>query len=502
MFNAAIRVAIIATDRRGIITHFSSGAERMLGYSAGETVGKETPMLFHDAVEVRERSFDLSRGNDKPVQGFDVFIEPLKEKESDTREWTYIRKDGGRVSVELAVTAVRDEAGTVNGYLGTAVDITDRKQAEERLSQEKNFTDRLLDSLPGIFYMYDDGLRLKRWNKAHETDLGYSSADLLNKYMGEWHKSPESREKAVDAVRKMLKYGGKPDFMVSTLLHKDGREIPYLLSSVRLETQSGPVMMGVGVDITERVRAELDLKSLNARLEQIVAERTADLEHANRELEAFVYSVSHDLRSPLRAVRGFMDIILEDYGNGMSPDEKNLVDKVRAASLHMGDMIEDLLKLSRVIKAELNLTQVDLTEICEKTALEVQSSEAGRSITWDIMSGMSVTADRNLISIAMTNLISNAFKFTRNKAPAVISIHEEIHDNKYRITVKDNGAGFDMAYADRLFGVFQRLHKETEFPGTGVGLSIVRRIAERHGGSVEAVGVPDRGAEFTLVLPV
>lgn len=237
-------------------------------------------------------------------------------------------------------------------------------------------------------------------------------------------------------------------------------------------------------------------------LERRVAERTAELEVAVRQLEAFSSSVSHDLRAPLRAIGSFSDILAEDFGAALGTEGMSHLERVRAGVRRMGELIEGMLTLARVVKSELTRVRVDLTEVAEEAAREVREGHDSRAAEFVIHRGLVALGDRALLRAVMVNLIGNAWKFTARQDRARIEVGQRGREGSHTVFfVRDNGAGFDMQYAEKLFAVFQRLHSDAEFPGTGVGLATVQRIVERHGGRIWAEGRPGQGATFFFTLP-
>jgi light-regulated signal transduction histidine kinase (bacteriophytochrome) len=245
-----------------------------------------------------------------------------------------------------------------------------------------------------------------------------------------------------------------------------------------------------------------EVRRLNGSLEQRVTERTAQLKAANEDLDSFSYSVSHDLRAPLRHVVGFVELLREDAGESLSPESLRLLATISKAAMRMDALIHDLLAFSRLGRAPLQKTDVDLDELVRETALDFEAETKGRTITWQIDPLPRVRADRALLRLVLVNLISNAVKFTGGRAEARIEIGlAPGASGEAVIFVRDNGAGFDPAHAGQLFGVFQRLHSQAAFEGTGIGLANVQRIIHRHGGRVWAQGVPDGGATFYFSIP-
>jgi signal transduction histidine kinase len=258
---------------------------------------------------------------------------------------------------------------------------------------------------------------------------------------------------------------------------------------------------GVGIGLIWRNQSAEFYRELNEKLEQRIQERTAQLEAANKELEAFSYSVSHDLRAPLRAINGFSEALLEDYYEKLDNEGKDYLRRVSAASQQMAQLIDDLLNLSRVTRYEMRTEKVNLSELAKKIAGELQATEPGRQAELIITDGLVVNGDMHLLRIMLRNLLENAFKFTGKQNYTKIEFGVIQLDSERAFFVRDNGAGFDMAYGDKLYGAFHRLHTQGEFQGTGIGLAIVKRIVQRHGGHVWAEGKVGKGATFYFTLP-
>jgi PAS domain S-box-containing protein len=283
-------------------------------------------------------------------------------------------------------------------------------------------------------------------------------------------------------------------------LRRDGSRVGVLIADAILPGPDRQIL-GIVLDITERKRAEAEIRRLNTGLEERVAQRTAELESANRELESFAYAVSHDLRAPLRALSGFSRALMEDYGKRLDGEAWGFLEQIDLASQHMGELIDGILTLSRSTRGELRRDPVDLGALARRLLAEHAAAEPERQVHCEVERALWACGDPSMLEVVMVNLIDNAWKYTAKTAAATIRVDAEERAGERWFRVTDNGAGFDMAYAERLFKPFQRLHRQDEFPGIGIGLATVQRIIHRHGGLITAVGAPGRGATVRFTLP-
>ena len=435
----------------------------------------------------------------------------------------FLAKDGASKVFLWNVTPDRENAI----FYAVGHDITDRKRVEEELITALGRFQRIIDSnIIGIINSKTDGTILES-NDYYLAMLGYTQADLAAGGLNWAEMTPAEFLPLDQAALKELAEKGASTPFEKQYVRRDGTRLWVLLATTMLPGPTGEIAAFVldisaqksleaslasqrdelratnallGEELLERQRAEEEIKRLNDELEQRVRERTTQLVAANRELEAFAYSVSHDLRSPLRGIDGWSLALLEDYRDRLDEEGREYLERVRSEAKRMGRLIDDLLTLSRVTRAEMHKRPVDLTAMAQVIITRLRAVQPDRSVEAVIQPGLSASGDEALLEVALTNLIENAWKFTGKQAQARVEVGQVDQAGRHAFFVRDNGAGFDMKYAQKLFGAFQRLHKASEFPGTGVGLATVQRIIHRHGGQVWAEAEVEQGAAFFFTL--
>ncbi len=486
--------AIFAKTLDNIITSWNKGAERIYGYKPKEIIGLPVSILIPpDLADEAQQIIEKIR-NDERVEHF---------------ETVRVRKDGESIYVSLTISPIKDAAGRIVGASSVARDITARQRMEDALRQGEERLQIVTENMSEALVISDLDGQLIHWNRAGMEMHGF-------KDLGEWllripdfekfyelstldgavlspEQWPLARVIRGENVRNFEVRAGRLDLEWERVFSYSG--------TIVHESNGRPLAFVTITDITERKRAEEAVRRLNEELEQRVNERTAQLQSVNRELEAFSYSVSHDLRAPLRHINGFSTALLEDYQDSIDETGRSYLRELCGASKEMAQLIDDLLQLSRVTRSDMQCETVHLTEMACGVIDELKRMEPERIVQFETEEDLTAYGDRRLLKVLLTNLLGNAWKFTSKREAPEIRFGQEIREQENVYFVRDNGAGFDMTYADKLFGAFQRLHSPREFEGTGIGLATVHRIILRHGGRVWARGKVNEGASFYFTLP-
>jgi len=500
--------AIFRLDRDGRVKSWNVGAERIKGYTADEIVGQHISR-FYSAEDV---------ASGKPVLQLQT---AMAQGRSEDESWR-VRKDGTRFWANVVITAMYDSAGNLTGFSEVARDITDRKRIEQ---MHLHFR-ALFESLPGLYLVLTPDLKIVAVSDAYLKATMTKREEILGRELFEVFPGNPNDHVAdgVSKLRASLNRVLKSGIADTMAIQKYDVRRPDGVFEERFWSPVNSPVFGADhrieyvihrvEDVTEFVKQKAERSSdegdMQTRMEQMEAEvfrssqevkaANDQLRAANRELEAFCYSVSHDLRAPLRGIDGFSQALLEDHSDKLGDDGKNLLRRIRAGSQRMGRLIDDLLDLSRLSRSELHREPVNLSGLAGDVAKELHEREPQRQVALHIAEDLKVHGDPVLLRVVLENLLGNAWKYTSKQPQATIEFGLNRDNGHSSFFVRDDGVGFDMQYVDKLFAPFQRLHGMNEFPGTGIGLATVQRIVHRHGGRVWVQAALNRGATFYFTL--
>ena len=484
---------------------WNAACEQIFGYTRVEAIGRHAkdlilPIEVHELVDGVYQSLMHQTGGQHSIS-------------------ENITKDGRIIICEWFSTTLIDKAGKSIGVASVCRDITEQKQMEvelyryrEHLVEQvkertaelevaRNKAQQYIDIASVILVAIDANQSVTMINQKGCEVLGSAAGEIVGKDWFETFIPAYIRRDVIQGFRKLMAGEIEPvEYFENLVLIQDGRERLIAWHNALLRDEEGNIVgtLSSGEDITVQRHAEKQILSLNQDLQN----RAVALEAANKELEAFAYSVSHDLRAPLRHIDGFIELVQRKVGSKLDEQSQHYMDAVSEAAQKMGHLIDDLLSFSRMGRQAMSLNKVDLGNLVREVIRELEPDAAGRKIAWCISELPMVEGDASMLRVVLANLIANALKFTGPREKARIEIGSlPGQDAETVIFVGDNGVGFDMTYADRLFGVFQRLHHADAFEGTGIGLASERRIIARHGGWTWAQGEINRGATFFFSLP-
>ena len=470
--------AIVLLDTEGRVISWNSGAQRIKGYRAEEILGEHFSRFFTPediAAGLPEHHLKLAAA----------------EGQYEDEGWR-VRKDGSRFWANAVLTAVRDEHGALTGFAKVTRDLTERRRADEALRAAEEYARLVVDLAYSAFVAIDEDGVITGWNRQAEITFGWPRDEAIGRELAETIIPPQHRDAHRSGLRRYLATGEGPVLnrvVEITALRRDGSEFPVELTISPMRIGGKAVFTAFVRDITDRKTAE---ETLRRSSEALAA--------ANTELESFSYSVSHDLRAPLRAIDGYAQALLEDHAAKLDTEGQRLLGVVRENAQRMGQLIDGLLRFARFGRQSMTMAPIDMTALARAAVDELEQGSERALPPITIAQLPPAVGDKTLIRQVLANLVGNAVKFSRGRHAPDVRIGGRPEGPEVIYFVRDNGVGFDMQYADKLFQVFGRLHRAEEFEGTGVGLALAQRIVHRHGGRVWAESVPGEGATFYFTL--
>lgn len=479
-----IPMAVFVADASLNLIQYNRYFCELTGYHRG-IEGKKISMFLHD--------------NDCFMR---LCEEAVRSNDMKAGECWFRTKKNKIVPVNVHLSYNESQSNRLKYFLCFLQNIQRRKEAEESLRR----SERSLSEAQRIAHLGNWELDLVnndlRWSDEIFRIFGLKPQEFGATYEAFLRAVHPDDRKNVDRSFKSALKNGVPYDIVHRIVRPDG-EIRFVHEKAEdITDENGRVVRSVGTvqDITQRIQIEKKVKKLNEKLERGVRQRTAELEATNRELEAFSYSVSHDLRAPLRTIKGYTQVLRDDFLSRLGSEERGYLDTILTTTIRMEQLIEALLKLSRVTRGEMTRVSLDLGVLAEMVALELKRSDPRRRVKFDIKKGLKIRGDLRLMKVALENLIGNAWKFSAGRRITRIEVGMKVDRGEQVFFVKDNGVGFSMKYADKLFTPFQRLHKTDEYKGTGIGLATVKRIIDRHGGTIWVTSQVKKGTTFYFTL--
>jgi PAS domain S-box-containing protein len=477
--------AMVIVDGAGQIQLVNAQTEAVFGYPRQKMIGQPVELLiphrFHDHHVGHRSGYSHAPHPRAMGAGLELFGR---------------RADGSEFPVEISLSPLQTEAGTL--ISSTIRDVTGRKKAEVALRQSEERFRLVVSEVKNYSILTLDPLgHITSWNEGAERIKGYRAEEVIGRHFSKFYTESDVRNGVPYHELQVAREQGRIE-TEGWRLRKDGSHFRANVVITALRDEKGE-LRGFGKitrDVTEQKRAEEEMERQQAALAHSNAELTA----LNSELESFSYSVSHDLRAPLRHIDGFARILQEEHGGQLDEEGRRYVERVLQAANHMGHLVDDLINLALIGRKELARQRVNLNELVRQSIAELPGEAEKREIEWRLERLPETECDPGLLKLVFINLLSNALKFTRDRQPAVIEVGTRGSQGATEFFVRDNGVGFDPKYADKLFGVFQRLHKQEDFEGTGIGLATVQRIIRRHGGEIRAESEPGHGATFVFTL--